>query len=169
MALTSHTICILNALLSVLVKVSAKYINVKCNAMPYICNVAWDHSVPCDIVLCYSWHWTIWFVIIQSCIIYTGVIQCTQYKPVPDEQPNDTDVEETLQRIKSNDPDLTEVNLNNIKVPLSLFYLYFLLNIVSLCLLACSFDCLPYCVFSLFFWWYVEYSSPNFESICWSS
>uniref|UniRef100_A0A672KA86 Tropomodulin 1 n=1 Tax=Sinocyclocheilus grahami TaxID=75366 RepID=A0A672KA86_SINGR len=45
-----------------------------------------------------------------------SVIQCTRYKPVPDEQPNDTDVEETLQRIKRNDPDLVEVNLNNIKV-----------------------------------------------------
>uniref|UniRef100_A0A672KC21 Tropomodulin 1 n=1 Tax=Sinocyclocheilus grahami TaxID=75366 RepID=A0A672KC21_SINGR len=44
-----------------------------------------------------------------------SVIQCTRYKPVPDEQPNDTDVEETLQRIKRNDPDLVEVNLNNIK------------------------------------------------------
>ncbi|XP_041939298.1 tropomodulin-1 isoform X3 [Alosa sapidissima] len=44
-----------------------------------------------------------------------SVIQCTQYKPVPDEQPNDTNVEETLQRIQSNDPDLLEVNLNNIK------------------------------------------------------
>lgn len=45
-----------------------------------------------------------------------GVIQCTQYKPVPDEEPNSTDVEETLRRIKSNDPDLLEVNLNNIRV-----------------------------------------------------
>uniref|UniRef100_A0A672KB03 Tropomodulin 1 n=2 Tax=Sinocyclocheilus grahami TaxID=75366 RepID=A0A672KB03_SINGR len=45
-----------------------------------------------------------------------SVIQCTRYKPVPDEQPNDTDVEETLQRIKRNDPDLVEVNLNNIKI-----------------------------------------------------
>ncbi|XP_076151604.1 tropomodulin-1 isoform X2 [Alosa pseudoharengus] len=44
-----------------------------------------------------------------------SVIQCTQYKPVPDEQPNDTNVEQTLQRIQSNDPDLLEVNLNNIK------------------------------------------------------
>ncbi|XP_062372763.1 tropomodulin-1 isoform X1 [Sardina pilchardus] len=44
-----------------------------------------------------------------------SVIQCTQYKPVPDEQPNDTNVEETLQRIQRNDPDLLEVNLNNIK------------------------------------------------------
>ncbi|CAL8333178.1 unnamed protein product [Lota lota] len=44
-----------------------------------------------------------------------SVIQCTQYKAVPDEQPNATDVEETLRRMKSNDPDLLEVNLNNIR------------------------------------------------------
>uniref|UniRef100_A0A8C9TI07 Tropomodulin 1 n=1 Tax=Scleropages formosus TaxID=113540 RepID=A0A8C9TI07_SCLFO len=44
-----------------------------------------------------------------------SVIQCTQYKSVPDEQPNSTDVEETLQKIKSNDASLVEVNLNNIK------------------------------------------------------
>uniref|UniRef100_A0A3B3XQL6 Tropomodulin 1 n=1 Tax=Poecilia mexicana TaxID=48701 RepID=A0A3B3XQL6_9TELE len=44
-----------------------------------------------------------------------SVIQCTQYKPVPDEEPNSTDVEETLMRVKRNDPDLVEVNLNNIK------------------------------------------------------
>lgn len=48
--------------------------------------------------------------------ISAGVIQCTQYKPVPDEEPNSTDVEETLRRIRSNDPDLLEVNLNNIRV-----------------------------------------------------
>ncbi|XP_069023928.1 tropomodulin-1 isoform X2 [Embiotoca jacksoni] len=44
-----------------------------------------------------------------------SVIQCTQYKPVPDEEPNSTDVEETLSRMKRNDPDLVEVNLNNIR------------------------------------------------------
>lgn len=44
------------------------------------------------------------------------MIQCTQYKPVPDEEPNSTDVEDTLLRMKRNDPDLVEVNLNNIKV-----------------------------------------------------
>ncbi|XP_066471300.1 tropomodulin-1 isoform X2 [Tiliqua scincoides] len=43
-----------------------------------------------------------------------SIIQPTQYKPVPDE-PNSTDVEETLERVKNNDPDLEEVNLNNIK------------------------------------------------------
>ncbi|NXA40992.1 TMOD1 protein, partial [Eudromia elegans] len=43
-----------------------------------------------------------------------SVIKPTQYKPVPDEEPNSTDVEETLKRIQSNDPGLEEVNLNNI-------------------------------------------------------
>ncbi|NWY69234.1 TMOD1 protein, partial [Erithacus rubecula] len=43
-----------------------------------------------------------------------SVIKPTQYKPVPDEEPNSTDVEETLKLIQSNDPDLEEVNLNNI-------------------------------------------------------
>lgn len=47
-----------------------------------------------------------------------GVIKPTQYKPVPDEEPNATDVEETLERIKNNDPKLEEVNLNNIRVRL---------------------------------------------------
>uniref|UniRef100_W5N004 Tropomodulin 1 n=2 Tax=Lepisosteus oculatus TaxID=7918 RepID=W5N004_LEPOC len=44
-----------------------------------------------------------------------SVIQSTQYKPVPDEEPNSTDIEKTLEKIKNNDPDLVEVNLNNIK------------------------------------------------------
>ncbi|KAB1280416.1 Tropomodulin-1 [Camelus dromedarius] len=44
-----------------------------------------------------------------------SVIKPTQYKPVPDEEPNATDVEETLERVKNNDPKLEEVNLNNIR------------------------------------------------------
>ncbi|XP_074058061.1 LOW QUALITY PROTEIN: tropomodulin-1 [Macrotis lagotis] len=44
-----------------------------------------------------------------------SVIKPTQYKPVPDEEPNSTDIEETLERIKNNDPKLEEVNLNNIR------------------------------------------------------
>ncbi|KAL8202860.1 UNVERIFIED_CONTAM: Tropomodulin-1 [Gekko kuhli] len=43
-----------------------------------------------------------------------SIIKPTQYKPVPDE-PNSTDIEETLERVKNNDPELEEVNLNNIK------------------------------------------------------
>ncbi|XP_027026948.2 tropomodulin-2 [Tachysurus fulvidraco] len=44
-----------------------------------------------------------------------NVIKGEKVKPVFDEPPNPTNVDETLQRIKSNDPTLTEVNLNNIK------------------------------------------------------
>ena len=32
------------------------------------------------------------------------------------EPPNSTDVEDTLQRIKNNDSELNDINLNNIKV-----------------------------------------------------
>lgn len=48
--------------------------------------------------------------------VFSDVIKGEKVKPVFDEPPNPTNVEETLQRIKSNDPTLTEVNLNNIKV-----------------------------------------------------
>ncbi|XP_051631490.1 tropomodulin-4 isoform X1 [Manacus candei] len=44
-----------------------------------------------------------------------SVVKPDSYKPVPDEPPNPTNVEETLQRIRDNDPALEDVNLNNIK------------------------------------------------------
>ncbi|XP_039219566.1 tropomodulin-4 isoform X2 [Crotalus tigris] len=44
-----------------------------------------------------------------------SVVQPDKYKPVPDEPPNPTNVEDTLAKIRSNDRDLDEVNLNNIK------------------------------------------------------
>lgn len=66
------------------------------------CDVGWRYGERCGV----------------NCNGVVGVIQCTQYKPVPDEEPNSTDVEETLLRMKRNDPDLVEVNLNNIKVTL---------------------------------------------------
>ncbi|XP_069505967.1 tropomodulin-4 [Ambystoma mexicanum] len=43
-----------------------------------------------------------------------SVVQPDTYKQVPDEPPNPTNVEQTLAKIKSNDKDLEEVNLNNI-------------------------------------------------------
>uniref|UniRef100_A0AAY5L011 Tropomodulin 2 n=1 Tax=Esox lucius TaxID=8010 RepID=A0AAY5L011_ESOLU len=46
---------------------------------------------------------------------YNNVIKGEKMTPVFDEPPNPTNVDDTLQRIKSNDPTLTEVNLNNIK------------------------------------------------------
>lgn len=50
------------------------------------------------------------------CSLLSGVVQPDKYKPVPDEPPNPTNVEETLKKIQSNDRELEEVNLNNIKV-----------------------------------------------------
>ncbi|XP_063001810.1 tropomodulin-4 [Elgaria multicarinata webbii] len=44
-----------------------------------------------------------------------SVVKPDSYKPVPDEPPNPTNVEETLTKIQSNAKDLEEVNLNNIK------------------------------------------------------
>ncbi|XP_016159501.1 PREDICTED: tropomodulin-4 isoform X2 [Ficedula albicollis] len=44
-----------------------------------------------------------------------SVVQPDRYRPVPDEPPNPTDVAETLQRLQNNDPELQDVNLNNIK------------------------------------------------------
>ncbi|XP_028678242.1 tropomodulin-2 [Erpetoichthys calabaricus] len=46
---------------------------------------------------------------------FSSVVKGEKVKPVFDEPPNPTNVEETLQRIKGNDPTLLEVNLNNIK------------------------------------------------------
>lgn len=45
-----------------------------------------------------------------------GVVKPDTYKPVPDEPPNPTNVEETLRQIQANDGALEDVNLNNIRV-----------------------------------------------------
>lgn len=45
-----------------------------------------------------------------------GVVKQDPFKIFPDELPNPTNVEETLERIHNNDSGLTDVNLNNIKV-----------------------------------------------------
>jgi len=45
-----------------------------------------------------------------------GVVKPDRYKPVPDEPPNPTNVEETLRQIQADDGALEDVNLNNIKV-----------------------------------------------------
>ncbi|OPJ71565.1 tropomodulin-4 [Patagioenas fasciata monilis] len=44
-----------------------------------------------------------------------SVVKPDTYKPVPDEPPNPTNVEETLRQIQANDSALEDVNLNNIK------------------------------------------------------
>lgn len=52
----------------------------------------------------------------QDVGFWTGVVKPDPFKIFPDEPPNPTNVEETLERIHNNDSSLTEVNLNNIKV-----------------------------------------------------
>lgn len=48
-----------------------------------------------------------------------GVVKPDAFKIFPEEPPNPTNVEETLQQIQKNDSSLFDVNLNNIKVKLS--------------------------------------------------
>lgn len=50
----------------------------------------------------------------SSCV--ADVVKGEKVKPIFEEPPNPTNVEASLQRIKANDPSLTEINLNNIKV-----------------------------------------------------
>lgn len=45
-----------------------------------------------------------------------GVVKPDAFKIFPEEPPNPTNVEETLQQIQKNDSSLFDVNLNNIKV-----------------------------------------------------
>ncbi|XP_028911668.1 tropomodulin-4 [Ornithorhynchus anatinus] len=45
----------------------------------------------------------------------SSVVQPDKYKPVPDEPPNPTDLGETLRRVRSDDRDLEDVNLNNMQ------------------------------------------------------
>eukprot|EP00918_Siedleckia_nematoides_P070145 GHVU01152881.1.p1 GENE.GHVU01152881.1~~GHVU01152881.1.p1 ORF type:complete len:421 (+),score=105.00 GHVU01152881.1:129-1391(+) len=51
----------------------------------------------------------------EGAIGFQGVARHQQFKLVPDEPPNSTDVEGSLKKIKDNDPELKELNLNNIK------------------------------------------------------
>ncbi|MEE6503053.1 hypothetical protein FKM82_004728 [Ascaphus truei] len=55
----------------------------------------------------------------EDCVPFTGekkdVVIAEKVKPVFEDVPNPTNVEESLQRTKANDPFLVDVNLNNIK------------------------------------------------------
>ena len=57
---------------------------------------------------------------------FQGVAKHPELKLVPDEPANDTDVDGTLQKLMENDPSVTEVNLNNIKV-IYAFMLHFVI------------------------------------------
>lgn len=51
----------------------------------------------------------------QDGVDLRNVVKAEKVKPAFDEPPNPTNVEESMQRIKANDPFLLDVNLNNIK------------------------------------------------------
>ncbi|CAL8083694.1 unnamed protein product [Calicophoron daubneyi] len=46
---------------------------------------------------------------------FSGVAKADKFKPVPDEPPNDTDVEASIKKLEENNAELTLLNLNNIK------------------------------------------------------
>lgn len=47
---------------------------------------------------------------------FTGVAKATLPMPAAPVAPNDTDVDKSIEQLKNNDSSLTELNLNNIKV-----------------------------------------------------
>jgi tropomodulin len=47
---------------------------------------------------------------------WDGITKATKYKPLPNLPPNNTDVDDSVQRVANDDYSLKELNLNNIKV-----------------------------------------------------
>ncbi|PAV85293.1 hypothetical protein WR25_03589 [Diploscapter pachys] len=46
---------------------------------------------------------------------FTGIIKAYEPKPVPDEPDNETDVDDCITRLQADDPQMKEINLNNMK------------------------------------------------------
>lgn len=54
---------------------------------------------------------------------WDGITKSTKQKLYPQEPPNTTDIDDSIKRVKDNDSNLIELNLNNIKVRVfSLFF-----------------------------------------------
>ena len=47
---------------------------------------------------------------------WDGITKASSPKVYPPEKPNNTDVDGSIKRVKDNDPNLTDLNWNNIKV-----------------------------------------------------
>lgn len=45
----------------------------------------------------------------------SGIIKAYEPKPVPDEPDNETDVDDCITRLQTDDPQMKEINLNNMK------------------------------------------------------
>lgn len=55
---------------------------------------------------------------------WDGVTKATQPKVYPPEPPNQTDPEESIKRVRDDDPKLLDLNWNNIKVSILFIYLF---------------------------------------------
>jgi tropomodulin len=50
------------------------------------------------------------------CHCVTGTAKHQSFKTYPEEEPNTTNFDEALEKLKNNDKELKDLNLNNIKV-----------------------------------------------------
>lgn len=53
-----------------------------------------------------------------------GAAKAQELKPVPDEAPNMTDIDESIKKLLANNPELKSLNLNNIKVYISKYSIF---------------------------------------------
>ena len=57
---------------------------------------------------------------------WDGITKSSKQKIFPQDPPNDTDPDKTLKQVQQDDPKLTDLNWNNIKVRLSI-YMYWMI------------------------------------------
>jgi hypothetical protein len=57
--------------------------------------------------------WDMWQ---KQIYVFPGTVKAEACKAFPEQAPNTTDIDLSLKQLKSNDPGLVELNLNNIKV-----------------------------------------------------
>jgi len=86
----------------------------------------------------------------NQCMI-AGRVKAEPCKTFPDPKPNETDVEQSIKQVISNDPELTELNLNNIQVSVDCAYVIIADNLAT-CRALCNitfvcFTCKPFVSF----------------------
>ena len=70
-------------------------------------------TIPCERNIAFN---TKDYKINPHLLLLSGVAKHQEFKLVKDEPPNQTNVAESLDKLKGNDKELKELNLNNIKV-----------------------------------------------------
>ena len=104
---------------------------------------------------------TAWCVFrLHDCLL-VGRVKAEPIKTFPEPAPNDTDVERSIKQMKSNDPSLKELNLNNIQVGWISQWNVCVLLLVWFCLLFAIFQQVSDLVTSTGFLSTTEYSSKS--------